>query len=618
MTTSARSKRSTVLAIVTRTHRDEDTAETGRARARRADELPAAPPSSAQIGERRAACQPDRPPDPAQTPEPAQAPKPAKNQNSPRRPRRYRRGWPSPLTRRILALNVLVLLVPVLGLLHLEDYRQSLISSELDSLRIQARAFALSFASTTVVEMQAGEERVLPVSARHLMRVLLTDTRVRARIFARSGELLADSFLLVGPGGRVQVIELPPRESWPEIGLGRLYDRVMNWLPVTGDLPLYTEAPFQTTADYIEVEQALGGESGGMVRLDRRGRLVLSVAVPVQRYRQVLGALMLSKDGADIEAAVRDRRLDILLVFGMALAVTIMLSLYLAGTIARPVRRLAEAAERVRHGQGRQYEIPDFTRRRDEIGDLSGALRDMTAAMWARLDAIEGFAADVAHEIKNPLTSLRSAVETVVRIEDPEQQKRLMSIILDDVQRLDRLISDISDASRLDAELSRAQTGSIDVGQVVRAFGEAHQAIRREGGPRFHLSVADEKNLSVQGIEDRLVQVLRNLISNAETFCPPGGSIDLSVRRDGAWVEIGVADEGPGIPEGKLTAVFERFYTERPESEKFGTHSGLGLSISKQIVEAHGGTIRAENLYDANGDVRGARFVIRLPTAEKR
>lgn len=625
MTTSARSKRSTVSAIVTRTHRDEDSAATDRGHApwpdRRPDntpvESPATPFRAPHAGERRAARTLDQSPDqaPGKTPKEPKAPEQA--EDKPKRPRRYRRGWPSPLTRRILALNVLVLLVPVLGLLHLEDYRQSLIGAELNSLRIQARAFALSFASTTVVETQAGEERVLPESARHLMRVLLTDTRVRARIFARSGALLADSFLLVGPGGRVQVVELPPKESWPEAGLGRFFDRAMNWLPLAGDLPVYSESPFQTAADYMEVERALIGESRGVVRLDRRGRLVLSVAVPVQRYRRVLGALMLSKDGADVEAAVRDRRLDVLLVFGMALAVTIMLSLYLAGTIARPVRRLAEAAERVRYGQGRQYEIPDFTRRRDELGDLSGALRDMTAALWARLDAIEGFAADVAHEIKNPLTSLRSAVETVARVEDPEKQKQLMSIILDDVQRLDRLISDISDASRLDAELSRAQTDRVDMGQLVRALGEAQQAIGDEAGPRFKLSIADDQDLHIQGTEDRLGQVLRNLISNAETFSPPGGIIDLAIRRDGAWVEIGVADQGPGIPEGKLAAVFDRFYTERPESEKFGTHSGLGLSISKRIVEAHGGTIRVENLCDEDGagdsKLRGARFIVRLP-----
>ncbi|MCH8001075.1 MAG: stimulus-sensing domain-containing protein, partial [Proteobacteria bacterium] len=360
--------------------------------------------------------------------------------------RRRRRRLISPLTRRILALNVLVLLIPIMGLLHLDQYRQSLIAAELDALRTQGRAFALSLGSTAVVGTQFGDERLLPEMARHLMRVLLIDSGLRARIFGRSGKLVADSFVLVGPGGLVQVIELPPLPGG-SIGavIERFLDRTFNWLPFAEDPPVYREARVQRASDYEEVERALAGESPGMVRVDRRGRLVLSVGVPVQRYRQVLAALMLSSDGAGVESAVRGRRLDILVVFAVAFAVTILLSIYLAGTIARPVRQLAEAADRVRSGKGRRVEIPDFRRRRDEIGDLSGALRDMTEALWTRLDAIESFAADVAHEIKNPLTSLRSAVETISRIEDPEQQKKLMSIILDDVQRLDRLISDLSD-----------------------------------------------------------------------------------------------------------------------------------------------------------------------------
>ena len=528
--------------------------------------------------------------------------------------RARRRGWRSSLTRRILVLNVLVLLIPVLGLLHLDQYRQSLIASELDSLRIQGRAFALSLGSTAVVATRLGDERLLPEMARHLMRVLLTDTGLRARIFARSGELLADSFVLVGPGGQVQVMELPPPDDGSLLtGLGRLYDLAVNWLPMTGELPEYREARRQWAGDYPEVERALLGESPGMVRADRRGNLVLTAAVPVQRYRRVLGALLLSKDGAEVNAAVRDRRFDILVVFAVALGVTVLLSLYLAGTIARPVRRLALAADRVRHGKGRQFEIPDFTHRRDELGDLSGALRDMTEALWARMDAIEGFAADVAHELKNPLTSLRSAVETVSRVEDPAQQKKLMSIILDDVQRLDRLISDISDASRLDAELSRAQTEPVDAGRLLGTLVELHQATAAEDGPRFRLDAAANQNLVVQCIEDRLGQVLRNLISNAVTFSPPGGTIGLSAWREGAAVVIAVSDEGPGIPKGKLEAIFDRFYSERPRGEKFGTHSGLGLSISKQIVEAHGGTIQAENRMDDDAKVLGARFVIRLP-----
>ena len=520
----------------------------------------------------------------------------------------------SPLTRRILALNVLVLMVPVLGLMHLDQYRQSLIAAELDALRTQGRAFALSLGSTAVVGTQFGKEQLLPEMARHLMRVLLIDSGVRARIFARSGKLLGDSFALAGPGGLVQVVELPPPRGGSLLyALERYLDRVVNWLPFSEEPPRYREARIQQAAHYTEVERALLGESPGVVRADRRGRLVLSVAVPVQRYRQVLGALMLSRDGAAVERAVRARRVDILVVFAIALAVTVLLSTYLAGTIARPVRRLAEAADRVRTGKGRRVEIPDFGRRRDEIGELSGALRDMTEALWTRLDAIESFAADVAHEIKNPLTSLRSAVETVSRIEDPEQQRKLMSIILDDVQRLDRLISDISDASRLDAELSRARTQPVDLVRLLSALTEARQATADEDGPKLRFETRGSGSLVVQGIEERLGQVLRNLINNAATFSPPDGTIELAAWREDTWAVISVSDSGPGIPESALGAIFDRFYTERPKTEKFGTHSGLGLSISRQIVEAHGGTIRAENRHDGTGAAIGARLVIRLP-----
>lgn len=535
-------------------------------------------------------------------------------ESHPSRPAKRRpRGWRSPLTRRILTINVLVLLIPVLGLMHLDQYRGSLIAAEIDSLRIQARAFSLSLGSTAVVATQVGDERLLPEVTRNLMRVLLVDTGVRARIFARSGEILADSFVLGSPGGQVQVKALPPER---EGGLGllrRLLNVAARWLPGKDDFPIYRERQEQNADDYLEVTGALGGQSPGMVRLDRQGRLVLSVAVPVQRYRQVLGALMLSKDGAVVDAAVDDRRRDILIVCGVALAVTVLLSLYLAGTIARPIRRLAQAADQVRSAKGRQFEIPDFGRRGDEIGDLSDSLRAMTDALWARLDAIEAFAADVAHEIKNPLTSLRSAVETVARVEDPEQQKKLMSIILDDVQRLDRLISDISDASRLDAELSRAEIDTVDVGELLRALVAVQEAGERADAPRFRLDVLDHQDLAVPGIEGRIGQVFRNLISNAVTFSPPGSTIRLSAQRQGGDVVVLISDSGPGIPEGKLEAVFERFYTERPAGEKFGTHSGLGLSISKQIVDAHGGSIRAENRYDESGGVCGACFVVHLP-----
>lgn len=527
-------------------------------------------------------------------------------------PNRHRRH--SPLRRRILALNILVLVVPVLGLLHLGQYRETLIISEAESLRVQARAFALSLASTAVVTTRIGEERLLPEMTRHLMRVLLSQSGLRARIFAPTGELLADSRILVGPGGRVQVVELEDEErSGPLVEVDRVFNLVMDWLPFQRELPPYLEATMNDGRKIAEVSAAFGGESLGVARIDHQGRLVISVAVPIQRYRKILGALMVSRDGSNIESAVRARRADVLLVFGVAIAVSILLSFYLSGTIARPVRKLAEAADRVRFGKGRQINIPDFTKRGDEIGDLSGALRDMTTALWNRMDAIERFAADVAHEIKNPLTSLRSAVETVARVEDPDQQKRLMSIILDDVQRLDRLISDISDASRLDAELSRADVEPVDLKQLVEALVEINRATLDESRVRFTLSIPKHHDYTVPGMEGRLGQVVRNVISNAVTFSPEGGEISVKLSRTKDAVTVVVSDSGPGIPEGKEEAIFDRFYCERPSGEKFGTHSGLGLSISKQIVEAHGGTIKASNRKNEAGDIIGARFVINLP-----
>jgi two-component system, OmpR family, sensor histidine kinase ChvG len=320
-----------------------------------------------------------------------------------------------------------------------------------------------------------------------------------------------------------------------------------------------------------------------------------------------------STSSGEIEKELRNVRLELLQIFGAALLITVLLSFWLAGTIARPIRRLAAAAERAR-GRGARVEIPDFTGRRDEIGDLSGSLREMTDALWQRMHAIESFAADVAHEIKNPLGSLRSAVETAARIEDPVKQRRLMAIILDDVERLDRLITDISDASRLDAELGRLEVEPVDLGEMLRALVDVHEAAAATGPPRLALDLPErDRPLIVPGIETRLSQVFRNVIANALSFSPPDSQIRLVARHDGRAVLVTVEDCGPGIPEEKLTAIFDRFYTERPAGEKFGTHSGLGLSISRQIVEAHRGQIWAENRRHPSGKVIGARFLIRLP-----
>lgn len=533
-----------------------------------------------------------------------------------RRSRSGARRWPfSPLTRRILAVNVLALALLAGGFLYLGKYQASLVGQQIESLKMQGEIFAAALGEGAVLDSADEGEVLLPDLARQMMRRLVQPTRTRARLFDVRGAIIADSRVLRGPGDAVQVLELPPPRS---TGLLRgLADRVYDWivaiLPHRKHYPVYREYARPRAADYVEVEHALRGDTGEAIRNDpATDGLIFSVAIPVQRYKEVLGALMLSTGSGEIEEELRTVRLELLRIFGVALLVTVLLSLYLAGTIARPIRRLAAAAERAR-GRGARIEIPDFTRRGDEIGDLSGSLREMTDALWQRMSAIERFAADVAHEIKNPLSSLKSAVETAVRIENPANQRRLMAIILDDVERLDRLITDISDASRLDAELSRLELAPVDVAAMLRALVDIDEATRAEDAPRLALDLPERgRALIVPGIETRLSQVFRNVIANAVSFSPPQGEIRLTAQHAGRAVLVSVEDSGPGVPDDKLTAIFDRFYTERPAGEKFGTHSGLGLSISKQIVEAHRGMIWAENRKDA-GAVTGARFRIRLP-----
>jgi len=524
--------------------------------------------------------------------------------------------WMSPITRRILLLNVMALAIPVFGLLYLPTYRDSLIQSELELLKTEGELFSGALAASGVVTDPDGSERLQPDTSRQTIRRLVDVSKTRARLFMPSGTLIADSFLLSGPGGILLIEPLPPPEP-PEgpvlAALGGAYDWLLGRFPASDAYPPYGESAVQVASDYEEVKQALNGETGTFVRSGGDGSLVLSVAVPVQRYRQVLGALFLTKAGKGVETTLRKTRLTIIAVSLVALGVTVLASLYLASTIALPIHRLADAADRVRRSKGRAAAIPDLSSRRDEIGDLSGALRDMTEAVWRRMDAIERFAADVAHEIKNPLSSLRSAVETVARIEDPQQQRKLMSIILDDVQRLDRLISDISDASRVDAEMSRAEITRVKIRDLIAALVDIHSVTGGDDAPKVVADLPPADDFTVLGAEGRLGQVFRNLLSNALSFSPPGGQVTLKARRDQGRVILLVEDEGPGIPDDKLKAIFDRFYTERPEGEKFGTHSGLGLSISQQIVEAHNGTLTASNRRDRSSKVIGARFTIDLP-----
>ena len=520
----------------------------------------------------------------------------------------------SPLTRRVLTVNILALGALVAGLLYLGQYEDGLVEAELASLHTQAEIFAGALGEGAAGEAAGGGQALLPITARPMLRRLVGPTRARARLFGAAGALIVDSRDMVGPGAPVQEEALPPPGK--QDFAGRLavaaYEWVLGFLPARNRPRDYAERAVQRVVDYPEARTALAGEARTALRYDARGEMVLIAAVPVQRFKRVLGALMLTAAGTEIREAVRDVRLGILKAFAVALGITVILSLYLANAITRPVNRLAEAARRVKGGMHEHLKIPDFTARRDEIGDLSAALRDMTADLWNRMEAVERFAADVAHEIKNPLTSLSSAVETAARVSDPAQQRRLMAIIQDDVRRLDRLISDISSASRLDAELARAEMSEVDLGRLLEALVEIHGSAGASGGNGLELAL-DGGPLLATGIESRLVQVFQNLLDNAFSFSPPGAPVRIRAMRENGTLAVIVDDRGPGIPEENLDSVFERFYSQRPESEQFGGHSGLGLAISRQIVEAHGGSIAASNRYDGNAGVAGARFTVRLP-----
>jgi two-component system, OmpR family, sensor histidine kinase ChvG len=548
----------------------------------------------------------------------------------------------SSLTRRIVSLNIAGLLALVASILYLSQFRAGLIDARAQSLLVQAEIIAGAIAASATVQtntitidpdrlldLKPGEtygspdeyspldfpinpERVAPV-----LRTLISPTKTRARIYDPNGGLILDSRNLEN----VLRFELPPVSSEKPGLLERATIATRTWLN-RGDLPLYRELGPENGNGYEEVGDALRGQKRSMVRVNSRGEVIVSVAVSVQRSRTIHGALMLSTQGDDIDQMVTAERLAILKVGGVASAVMIVLSLLLASTIAGPVRRLADSAERVRHRIKTRVEIPDFTLRRDEIGHLSGALRDMTGALYNRIEAIEMFAADVAHELKNPLTSLRSAVETLPLARNDNSRSRLLAVIEHDVKRLDRLISDISDASRLDAELQRQDMEPVDLRRLLTTLTSVANEtklghdiaveVRFEGR-----SAAD--TFSVPGHDSRLGQVIANLSSNAQSFSNAGGKVRILCRRIKAGIEIMVDDDGPGIRPDALERIFERFYTDRPH-QGFGQNSGLGLSISKQIIEAHGGRIWAENRAGPVGEdgeptVAGARFVVRLPAS---
>ena len=555
----------------------------------------------------------------------------------------------SSLRRRIVLLNLLGLVTLVSGILYLSEYRAGLIDARVQSLLTQGEIIAAAIASTTpadasnipidpekLLELQAGEtygpaedysalefpinpERVAP-----LLRRLISPTNTRARIYDRDGGLLLDSRTL-SISGEILRFGLPPLTQQPQINpVRRAWRRARLWFR-SGGLPVYREIGAANGKQYTEVAAALNGSSDSEVRVNERGEVIVSVAIPVQRFRGVLGVLMLQTQSGEIDNAVEAERLVIVRVFLIAAAVMVVLSFLLAGTIAGPMRRLAEAAEHVRRRTRSRVEIPDMTARADEIGHLSGAFRDMTDSLYSRIEAIESFAADVAHELKNPLTSLRSAIETLPLAKNEESRQRLLAVIQHDISRLDRLISDISDASRLDADLQRHEAVPVDLRKLLSALADIANEVPRDDGVKVELAFepanAADETFTILGNDSRLGQVIDNLVENARSFSPQDGKVRIICKRVASGVEVAVEDDGPGIRPDALSRIFERFYTDRPE-HRFGQNSGLGLSISRQIVEAHGGRIWAENRLatpEQAGEaprIAGARFVMLLPSAK--
>ncbi len=553
----------------------------------------------------------------------ARAVSPAAESPSLLRRRRSSERRRSPLTRRILLLNIVPVALLTLGAVYLSDYEDELIDAELASLLVQGEMVAAGIGEVAVVGGEATVNRMDADAARQLLTRLVRPTGVRARLFSETGDLLGDSDFL-SELGRIHSSPLPPPEA-SAIAAIPLGDRISDWiarqLSRADRFPEYIERSAPTIRDYPEAGSALRGFNASAVRIAGDGRLILSAAVPVQRYKQVLGALILTRDNRAIAASLRQIRYDMLTIAAAALGITVLLSLYLAGTITQPIVRLARAADEVRLARESRPEIPDLGKRGDEIGDLNDALRSMTDALWQRINTIESFAADVAHELKNPLTSLRSAIEMAARPDlDAERRAKLMAIVMDDINRLNRLISDISDASRLDAELMRGEVKAVDLhGLLADMAGHYAISTARKAGVDVEFRVAANPPFAAHGHDGRYGQVFRNVIDNALSFGPSGSRILVELSREprGGPFVVTIDDEGPGIPEENLESIFERFYSERP-IEHFGQHSGLGLSICRQIMETYGGSIAATNRRAPDGKILGARFTIRVPAANRK
>ena len=533
----------------------------------------------------------------------------------------------SAITLRILAINMTALVLLAIGLLYVVQYQDRLIAAELDSMKAEAVLFSGAIAegatqnrlSRIIQPFQSSVNRVImPNMARRMVRRFSEAKKVHVQVFDSVGGLIADSDDFKGLPGRVHADDLPAPDEENAFSkfVSGMIDGLLNIIPKRITLQDPPDVDGVSAGAYPDAKDGLNGRLSARVWMHPEEKVIyMSAAAPIQRVRQIVGVAYLSKPATNIEAQIREMQVEILKIFIIIFALTIVFSFYLASTMASPISKLARAAYRIRGSKNRDIAIPDLSHRKDEIGELSIALRDMTNSLWQRMDAIERFAADVAHEIKNPLTSLRSAVETARKVKDVKNKETLMDIILHDVHRLDRLITDISRASRLDAELSKEEMQILNIYDLLKHMETMHTLVEQKSDVAVVFDTVElDETAKVMGNEVRLMQVFDNLISNARTFSPEGSEVLIKAMTKNHMVVITVSDHGPGIPEGKAESIFDRFYTERPKGEDYGNHSGLGLSIAKQIISAHSGRIYAENIIDEqNDDVKGAVFTVEIP-----
>ena len=551
------------------------------------------------------------------------------------------------LHRRILATNLIGLFIVVVGILYLGQHHEWLVDSKREALTVQGEMLAAAISGDarvkgrqirikpnqikqkknkaplrddgfTSLQLSMRPERVTP-----LLHKLIQPARTRARIYARDGTLIVDSARLL-TRGRLAKGD-PETTTANQVKTKNFWTRLKSWL-IDKELPVYKEIGTGNGKSYPEVKMALEGTTTAMLLLNEDGDQIVSVTVPIRQRKNVLGALLLSTRPGEIDKILEEEQALILTLAGIALLASIVTSLMLARTVAGPMRRLSDVAEQVSRNEAGPKDLPKFAGRIDEVGQMADAFHSMTAALSRRVEASERFAADVAHELKNPLTAARSTAESLAFAKSEEQREDLVQQIQNELRRLNRLITDVSNASRLDAELARQQMKPIDATAIAKTVSQIFKEILLEDTRKVRLLLEPapfEGAYMVSGDEGRIVQVLTNLVDNAISFSPEGSVVTLRTRHAGQSVHYIVEDRGPGILESHLESIFDRFYSDRPATEAVrGKNSGLGLSISREIVTAHGGRIWAENIFldgkTKPAEPKGARFVVSIPALHAR